>query len=146
MLKDDLKVVLGTTFAFYVKAAGFHWNVQGKDFPQYHAFLGDVYQEVYSSIDKMAEVIRQLDSYAPGALSRYIELSAIKEQTQIPRAELMIAELAEDNQILIDILNVAFASAAAENKQGIANFIAERLDAHEKWGWQLRSIMKSDRA
>ena len=146
MLKDDLKVVLGTTFAFYVKAAGFHWNVQGKDFPQYHAFLGDVYQEVYSSIDKMAEVIRQLDSYAPGALSRYIELSAIKEQTQIPRAELMIAELAEDNQILIDILNVAFASATAENKQGIANFIAERLDAHEKWGWQLRSIMKSDRA
>lgn len=146
MLKDDLKVVLGTTFAFYVKAAGFHWNVQGKDFPQYHAFLGDVYQEVYSSIDKMAEVIRQLDSYAPGALSRYIELSAIKEQTQIPRAELMIAELAEDNQILIDILNVAFASAAAENKQGIANFVAERLDAHEKWGWQLRSIMKSDRA
>lgn len=146
MLKDDLKVVLGTTFAFYVKAAGFHWNVQGKDFPQYHAFLGDVYQEVYSSIDKMAEVIRQLDSYAPGALIRYIELSAIKEQTQIPRAELMIAELAEDNQILIDILNVAFASATAENKQGIANFIAERLDAHEKWGWQLRSIMKSDRA
>ena len=31
----------------------------------------------------MAEIIRQLDSYAPGALSRYLELSAIQEQTQI---------------------------------------------------------------
>lgn len=146
MLKDDLKTVLGTTFAFYVKAAGFHWNVEGPDFPQYHSFLGDLYQEVYGSIDKMAEIIRQLDSYAPGALSRYIELSAIQEQTQIPRAELMIAELERDNQILIQCLNAAFASADAENKQGIADFIAGRLDSHEKYGWMLRSILKKTRA
>lgn len=146
MLKDDLKTVLGTTFAFYVKAAGFHWNVEGPDFPQYHSFLGDLYQEVYGSIDKMAEIIRQLDSYSPGALSRYIELSAIQEQTQIPRAELMIAELERDNQILIQCLNAAFASATTENKQGIADFIAGRLDSHEKWSWQLRSILKKTRA
>jgi starvation-inducible DNA-binding protein len=146
MLKDDLKTVLGTTFAFYVKTAGFHWNVEGPDFPQYHDFLGNLYEEVYSSIDKMAELIRQLDSYAPGALSRYIELSAIEEQTQIPRAELMIAELLRDNEILIDCLNAAFASATAENKQGICDFIAGRLDAHEKHGWMLRGILKRERA
>jgi starvation-inducible DNA-binding protein len=146
MLKDDLKSVLGTSFAFYVKAAGFHWNIEGPDFPQYHSFLGDLYQEVYSSIDKMAEIIRQLDSYAPGALSRFIELSAIQEQTQIPRAELMLAELERDNQILLQCLNAAFSSASIENKQGIADFIAGRLDAHEKHGWMLRSILKKTRA
>lgn len=145
MLKDDLKTVLGTSFVFYVKAAGFHWNVEGPNFPQYHQFLGDLYQEVYDSLDKMAEIIRQLDSYAPGALSRYLELSAIQEQTQIPRAELMLTELQQDNQILIQCLNAAFASANSENKQGIADFIASRLDAHEKHGWMLRSIMKYDR-
>lgn len=145
MLKDDLKTVLGTSFVFYVKAAGFHWNVEGPNFPQYHQFLGDLYQEVYDSLDKMAEIIRQLDSYAPGALSRYLELSAIQEQTQIPRAELMLTELQQDNQILIQCLNAAFASANAENKQGIADFIAGRLDAHEKHAWMLRSIMKYDR-
>lgn len=145
MLKDDLKIVLGTSFVFYVKAAGFHWNVEGPNFPQYHEFLGELYQEVYDSLDKMAEIIRQLDSYAPGALSRYLELSAIQEQTQIPRAELMLAELSQDNQIVIQCLNAAFASANSENKQGIADFIAGRLDAHEKHGWMLRSIMKHDR-
>lgn len=146
MLKDDLKTVLGTTFTFYVKIHGFHFNIEGPDFPQYHAFLGDFYEDVYSSVDPLGEYIRTLDSYTPGALSRYLELSAIKEQTQIPRAELMMAELEGDNQIMIQCLNAAFASATSENKQGIANFLAERLDAHEKWSWQLRSILKKTRA
>lgn len=146
MLKDDLKTVLGTTFTFYVKIHGFHFNIEGPDFPQYHAFLGDFYEDVYSSVDPLGEYIRTLDSYTPGALSRYLELSAIKEQTQIPRAELMMAELEGDNQIMIQCLNAAFASATSENKQGIANFLAERLDAHEKHGWMLRSILKKARA
>lgn len=145
MLKDDLKTVFGTSFVFYVKAAGFHWNVEGPNFPQYHEFLGGIYQEVYGSLDQLAEIIRQLDSYAPGSLSRFLELSAIQEQPQIPRAELMMAELLNDNEIVIQCLNASFASATAENKQGICDFIAGRLDAHEKHGWMLRSILKRER-
>jgi DNA-binding ferritin-like protein len=58
----------------------------------------------------------------------------------------MFAELYEDNAKMIELLNHCFASASQENKQGIANFIAERLDAHEKHQWQLRSILKKARA
>lgn len=145
MLKDELKIVLGSSFVFYVKSAGFHWNVEGANFPQYHEFLGNLYAEVYGSIDRMAEVIRQLDSYAPGSLTRFQELSVIQEQDQIPRAELMMSELLDDNNKLLDCLNRAFTAAEVENKQGIANFLAERIDAHSKHGWVLRSILKQAR-
>ena len=145
-LKDHMKQVLGTTFAFYIKAAGFHWNVEGPDFPQYHKFFGKIYEEVYGSIDKMAEIIRQLDSYAPGSMTRYAELSAIHEQSLIPRAELMVAELYQDNQILIDVLNQAFAAAESENQQGIMDFLAQRIDSHQMWSWQLKSTLKKDRS
>jgi starvation-inducible DNA-binding protein len=57
----------------------------------------------------------------------------------------MIAELAQDNQKLIELLNTCFASAEQENKQGIMDFLATRLDAHEKHGWMLRSILKKTR-
>lgn len=146
MLKDDLKTLLGTTFTFYVKIHGFHFNVEGPDFPQYHQFLSDFYSDVYGSIDKIGEYIRTLDAYAPGSLSRYIELSAIQDQTQIPRAELMFIELKTDNDIMLKVLDGVFKTASNENKQGIANFIAERLDAHEKWNWMLRSILNKARA
>lgn len=146
MLADNLKVLLGSTFAFYVKIHGFHFNIEGDNFPQYHEFLGDFYTDVYGSIDPIGEYIRTLDSYTPGSLTRYAELTIIQDQLKIPRAELMFAELYEDNSKMIELLNHCFSSATQENKQGIANFIAERLDAHAKHQWQLRSILKKARA
>ena len=146
MLAENLKVLLASANSLSIKAQNFHWNVEGPDFPQYHEFFGDFYAEVYSAVDRIAEYIRTLDGYAPGSLTRYAELTIIQDQLKIPRAELMFAELYEDNSKMIDLLNHCFASASQENKQGIANFIAERLDAHEKHQWQLRSILKKARA
>ena len=143
MLSDNLKVLLASTNSLSIKAQNFHWNVEGPNFPQYHEFFGNFYEEVYGSVDKIAEYIRTLDSYAPGSLSRYAELTIIEDQTKIPRPNLMFAELLSDNEKMIDLLNACFSSAEEENKQGIANFIAERLDAHEKHSWMLRSILKN---
>jgi DNA-binding ferritin-like protein len=58
----------------------------------------------------------------------------------------MLEELLSDNTQVIDLLNQCFAEAEQENQQGIANFIAERLDAHGKHGWMLRSFLKDNRA
>lgn len=146
MLADSLKHLLANSYAFVIKAQQFHWNVEGPNFPQYHEFLGNLYEEVYASIDKTAEYIRTLDSYTPGSMERYIELSDIKGQTMIPRAELMMAELEHDNQLVIDCLNRCFEIAGNERQFGIENYLAERLDAHAKHGWMLKSILKKDRA
>ena len=146
MLTEDLKVLLASVNSLSIKAQNFHWNVEGDNFPQYHEFFGNFYEEVYSAVDKIAEYIRTLDSYAPGSLTRYAELTIIQDQLKIPRAELMFAELYEDNAKMIELLNHCFSSASQENKQGIANFIAERLDAHEKHQWMIRSTLKKARA
>lgn len=146
MLAENLKVLLASVNSLSIKAQNFHWNVEGPDFPEYHEFFGNFYEEVYGAVDKIAEYIRTLDVYTPGSLSRYAELTIIQDQTKIPRAELMFAELFEDNSKMIELLNHCFSSASQENKQGIANFIAERLDAHEKHQWMIRSILKKARA
>jgi starvation-inducible DNA-binding protein len=146
MLSDNLKILLATTNVLAIKVQNFHWNVEGPDFPQYHAFFDSYYTEVYESVDRVAEYIRTLDAYTPGSLTRYAELSVIQDQIKIPRAELMFQELYQDNGIMLELLNGIFASATEENKQGIVNFIAERLDAHEKHAWMIRSILKIARA
>jgi starvation-inducible DNA-binding protein len=147
MLADSLKTLLATEYAFSIKAQLFHWNVEGPDFAQLHEFFGNLYEEVYNnSIDKTAEYIRTLDEYAPGSFERFNELSLIPGQTKIPRARLMIEELLANNSTLIELLNDCFAVAEQENNQGIANFIAERLDAQAKHGWMLKSFLKDQRA
>lgn len=146
MLADSLKVLLATSYVFSIKAQNFHWNCEGPDFPQLHEFFSDLYSEVYdNTIDRGAEFIRALDTYTPGSMMRFAELSVIEEQTKIPRAELMVAELYEDNTKMLELLNEIFPIANEQN-QGIANFIAERIDAHGKHGWMLRSILKKNRA
>ena len=147
MLSDDLKTLLATSYAMAVKAQFFHWNVEGPDFAQLHKFFGKFYEEINdNAIDRAAEFIRTLDDYTPGSFERFSELSLIPGQIKVPRARLMIEELLADNQTMLDLLNECFASAEQENQQGIANFIAERIDAHGKHGWMLRSFLKNNRA
>jgi starvation-inducible DNA-binding protein len=147
MLADSLKILLATEYAFVIKAQQFHWNVEGPDFSQLHKFFGKIYDEVYeNSIDQTAEFIRILDDYTPGSFERFSELSVISGQTKIPRARLMIEELLANNGQMIELLNQCFGEAEQENQQGIADFIAGRIDAHGKHGWMLRSFLKDQRA
>ena len=146
MIADLLKTLLGTQFAYYVKAHAFHWNIESSDFYQYHTFFQAIYEDAYSAIDPIAEYIRALQDYSPGSLERFLELSVIPGQTKVPRARLMIEELLADNETMVGLLNDCFAAATNENKQDIANFIAERLSQTNKFSWQLRSSLKEARA
>jgi len=147
MLAEDLKTLLATTYAFALKAQNFHWNVEGPDFAQLHEFFGNIYSEVNgNAIDQIAEYIRTLDEYAPGSFERFSELSQLQGQLKIPRARLMIEELARDNGTIKEVLRRCFDTATQERAEGIANFIAERMDAHDKHGWMLKSFLKDQRA
>ena len=146
MLADSLKTLLATEFAYYLKAHAFHWNVEGSDFYQYHTFFQAIYEDAYSAVDPTAEYIRALGEYTPGSMERFLELSIIPGQTKIPRARLMIEELLANSGQMVELLNQCFAEATQENKQDIANFIAERLSQTNKFAWQLRSSLKDNRA
>jgi starvation-inducible DNA-binding protein len=146
VLADLLKTLLASQFAYYLKAHFFHWSVEGNDFYQLHKFFQKIYEDAYSAVDTIAEEIRTLDEYAPGSFERFAELSQIQGQTKVPRARLMIEELLADSETMIDLLNQVFAVANEENKQDIANFMAERLAAQNKFAWQLKSFLKDARA
>jgi starvation-inducible DNA-binding protein len=138
---------LASSYAYVIKAQFFHWNVEGPDFAQLHDFFGKIYEEVYdNSIDRCAEFIRVLDDYAPGSFERFAELSIISGQIKVPRARLMLEELLQDTNNMLALLNTAFQEADADQQQGIADFLAERIDAMGKHRWMLRSFLKEARA
>jgi starvation-inducible DNA-binding protein len=142
MLIDELKKVHADAFTFYLKAHYYHWNVEGPNFPQYHDFLQNLYQEVFASIDTLAELIRTLDSYAPGTLTRLKELTSIEETDDVPDGITMMSRLLQENNILRASLLTAYTTADTTGEVGIANFLQDRIQAHEKHSWMLRSILK----
>ena len=71
-----MKIAFASENVYYVKASSFHWNIEGSNFPQYHALLDTIYTEVYNARDGFAENIRKLGAYALGSNSSYIKYSA----------------------------------------------------------------------
>ena len=141
-LAEAAKVAFASEFSFYLKAHNFHWNVEGINFQQFHELFGNVYEEVYSSIDDFAEKIRELGSYMPGSYTRFSYLSQIDDEMEILPAQQMLQELYEDNDKMLVVLKMAYDLAEQAGEHGFSNFLAERMDAHRKHGWQLRASLK----
>jgi starvation-inducible DNA-binding protein len=141
-LIEIMRKVLADTFAMYLKSHNYHWNVEGANFPQYHDFFGNLYEELHGAVDPIAEEIRSLNAYAPGSFTRFLELTTIEDETSIPGGIEMVRRLAMDNEKVLATLDIAFKLADELDQQGLADFIAGRIDAHKKHGWMLRSITK----
>ena len=146
MLADLLKTYLASTFAYYLKAHMFHWNVEGPDFGELHGFFSAIYEDAFDAVDPIAEYIRTTEEYAPGSLTRFHELTQIPDQTKVPRARLMLEELLADTQTMIDLSKQAFDASTEAGRDDVANFAADRMAAHGKYMWQLKSYLKDARA
>lgn len=141
-LIKSLKTLMADVVTFYFMAHGYHWNVEGQDFSQYHSLFGDIYEDVYTSVDAIAENIRKLDDYAPFSLQKYIDLRTIEFKDVDPTPKAMATSLMKANKTLLDRLNESFKSATDADQQGIADFLAGRIDMHMKWDWQLKASTK----
>ncbi len=143
-LVESLKKALASSFAFYLKAHNYHWNVEGANFSEYHAFLGELYAEVWGAVDLIAEHIRTLDAYVPGSFTRFQQMSSVEDEMSVPTGRMMMAKLLVDNQRVLADLQAAHALAEQANKRGIVNFLEDRIDIHEKHAWMLRSFTKGE--
>lgn len=138
----SLRVLIGNAFVMYFKAHSHHWNVEGINFSQFHEFFGKIYEDVYGSIDEIAEEIRAMGEYAPRTLSEIYEYKTLNEGNVSVTVEQMLQDLQNANIGVLESLNKSMEIATRENKQGLADFLAGRIDIHEKHGWMIRSHLK----
>ena len=141
-LIQQLKVILATNFALYLKAHNFHWNIEGSNFPQYHSFLDNLYNSIWGQTDDIAEHLRKLNAYAPGSMTRFLELADLNEELNIPSALEMMTQLRADNDRYIIHLRAGIVAAESANEPAVGNFLQDLLGAHQKHAWMLRSITK----
>jgi starvation-inducible DNA-binding protein len=141
-LIQQMKVYLADNVALGMKAQQYHWNVEGNNFPQYHDFLGDLYVEIDGVIDNIGEFIRTLDAYAPLGPRRIAELTTLDDTEVAPDAMVMFRNLYNDNNKVINTIMEAFRLAERYTEIGLSNFLQDRIVAHKKHQWMLRSILK----
>ena len=141
-IKLKAKQAFADSFIFYLQAHYYHWNVEGRHFSQDHELFGKIYEEVQDNLDKFAEEIRTIGTYAPGIFDRFMDLSSIQQSSDIPYAEEMYQTLIEKNARVIESLTELFEMLEGNRLHGFGDFIAGRIDAHNKHQWMLKSTLK----
>lgn len=141
-LAEELNELLANVFAFYFKAHSAHWNVTGPDFSEYHALFAEIYDDVYDSIDPLAENVRKLGNFTFTSIA---QLALASELPIVGIGTTDARELAKDlrdtNDLLLEEIAEAILCASMHNQQGILNFLADRQDSHQKWKWQLSASL-----
>lgn len=143
-LINILKELQADSMNMYAQSHGYHWNVEGRMFKQDHAFFLEIYEDLFDAIDPFAENIRKLNAKAPFGLKQLSANSDIEINDSLDlSASQMILELIKTNNHIIENLKKACDVADASREQSILNFLADRLDKHEFWNWQLTSTIKT---
>lgn len=137
----ELTKVLADSFAVYLKTHGYHWNVRGPEFFSFHNLLEQQYRDIWAALDDIAERIRAVGVLAPQSFSGFGNLTSIKDGDPEKEATAMLKELMQDHETLIATARKALQVAGEAGDEASADLITQRLGAHEKFAWMLRSTL-----
>lgn len=141
-IAEGLARLLADSYTLYLKTHNFHWNVTGPMFSTLHALFEEHYTELATAVDEIAERIRALGVAAPGSYKQFSQLSSIEEETGVPTAEEMIAQLVQGQEAVVRTARSIFPVVDAAHDEPSADLLTQRMQIHEKNAWMLRSLLE----
>ena len=140
-IAEGVSRLLADTYVLYLKTQNFHWNVTGPNFKSLHVMFDEQYNELAAAVDVLAERIRALGVAAPASFSKFTKLSKIKEENKVPKWQDMVAQLLEGHETAIQTTLDMMDVVKKADDEVTLNLLAERMDAHGKTAWMLRSTI-----
>ena len=137
-----LSRLLADTYTLYLKTHNFHWNVAGPMFNALHLMFEQQYAELALAVDAIAERIRALGEPAPGSYAQFARLTSVREETSVPAALEMVAQLVEGQEAVVRTARGLLEMAASCNDQVTLDLLTQRMQVHEKAAWMLRSLLE----
>ncbi len=136
---DGLAHLLADTYVLALKTQNFHWNVSGPHFYSYHLLFETQYNQLFESIDLIAERIRALKAPAPATFHEYLKMAALREAGHHLSADQMIRELAADHETMSKSIETLFHVAEDDKDEVTLDLLIQRKNEHDKTAWMLRT-------
>ena len=141
----DTKAVAGAinklvadAYALYIKTKNFHWHISGPNFRDYHLMLDEHADQIFATIDPLAERVRKLGQRTIHSLSEIVALTSIEENNDsfVP-AERMIEELIADNRAMAKAMREAHGVCDDADDVATASLLEVYIDETERRIWFL---------
>jgi starvation-inducible DNA-binding protein len=129
------------TYTLYLETQIFHWNVTGPNFQSLHLMFERQYKDLAVAIDDLAERIRALGYPISSTFSDFSKPTSVKTGWEAASANVMIAALVDGNEAVTRSAR-KLCSIAEKFQDGVTvDLVTQRMQAHEKEAWMLRSHM-----
>ncbi|QNK47527.1 DNA starvation/stationary phase protection protein [Brevibacterium sp. PAMC23299] len=124
----------------YTKIHNYHWFVNGPHFFELHQKLEDLYKEVTSNYDELAERLLAIGEKPVATLKEYLELTTIEEATGNENTEDMVQSVISDFEKLseefLEIIEVA-----EQEDPVTADMLTGMKKSLNKHAWMLRAYL-----
>lgn len=133
-----LNGLVADAFALYVKTKNFHWHLSGPHFRDYHVMLDEHGEQIFASIDPLAERVRKLGATTIRSISHIGELQSVKDsnaETVLPLA--MLKDLTEDNKAMAKAMRKAHKVCDDAEDVATASLLEVYIDETERRTWFL---------
>ena len=107
-----------------------------------HQLFEEQYTELALAVDEIAERIRALGHPAPGSYGEFQALTSIRDDVGTLDAQAMVAALVTAQEAVARTAREIFSIVEAAADEPSADLLTQRMQAHEKNAWMLRSLIE----
>ncbi len=139
-----LNKLVADAFALYLKTKNFHWHVSGPHFRDYHVMLDEQADQIFASIDPLAERVRKLGERTIVGISHVAELTTVEDNTAdfVPPGD-MLRILMDDNKAMAEIMRKAHKVCDDNDDPATASLLEIYIDETERRTWFLFEASRS---
>jgi starvation-inducible DNA-binding protein len=138
---EALNPLIADAFALYVKTKNFHWHLVGSHFRDYHKLFDQQAEQIFGSIDVMAERVRRVGGTTIRSISHISRLQTIADDNEgfVPAGE-MAKRLMQDNLHIAKKQRAAIDVCEKHRDSVTANVLQDILDQTERRKWFLFAV------
>lgn len=137
-----LQKQVANAFILYLNYKHYHWQTFGPLFRDLHRLFDEFAEEVYLTIDEMAERIRMIGQNPVSRIEEFLQTASIKSAAQSTDMREMIREADENSKQIIKEMREAIKIADDNDDPGTADVLTRFVQIHEKQEWWLRDILE----
>ncbi|MEF1226673.1 Dps family protein [Vibrio fortis] len=141
-LAHELNSLLAHYQVLYMNARGYHWNIKGESFFELHVKFEEIYTDLQTKIDEIAERILTLGHTPDHAFSRYLEVSSINEHQNATQGKDCVTGLVNGFSELLTKQRDILEQAGDASDEGTAALMGDYIREQEKLMWMLNAYLQ----
>lgn len=135
---EALNRLVADSFALYIKTKNYHWHMSGRHFRDYHLLLDEQADQIFATIDPLAERVRKIGGNTIRSVAHIAQLQRVKDNDEdFVAPKDMLLDLEAENRKMAKNMRDAHQIADDAEDVATASLLEVYIDETERRTWFL---------